>query len=137
MTSGARLISALEPGVMSMNWRPTDRLAAYICIGLLSNLLSLPVRRITYEHIDRHLSVYMVHVNITAASLSKGIADRLLAIAAYNSSKQRIGDPMASQSASKRQTCENDFSPPERVLAPRPSLLSLVMSGSTCEVSTC
>lgn len=42
---------------------------------------------------------------------------------------------MASQSASKRQTCEKDFSPPDNVLAPRPSLLSLVMSGSTYKVS--
>lgn len=38
---------------------------------------------------------------------------------------------MASQRAKSRQTWENDFSPPERVLAPRP-VLSLVMSGSTC-----
>jgi len=42
---------------------------------------------------------------------------------------------MASQSASKRQTCEKDFSPPDNVLAPRPSLLSFVMSGSTYKVS--
>lgn len=38
---------------------------------------------------------------------------------------------MASQSASSRQTCEKDFSPPDRVFAPRPVLSSFVMSGST------
>lgn len=37
---------------------------------------------------------------------------------------------MASQSDSKRQIWEKDFSPPERVLVPRP-VLSLVISGST------
>lgn len=38
---------------------------------------------------------------------------------------------MASQRANRRQTCENDFSPPDSVLAPRPVLLSFVISGST------
>lgn len=51
--------------------------------------------------------------------------------ATYNSSRQRMGDPMASQRARRRQICEKDFSPPERVLAPRPVSLDLVMSGST------
>ena len=42
---------------------------------------------------------------------------------------------MASHRASKRQIWENDFSPPERVLAPRPVGSSLVISGSTWEES--
>lgn len=50
--------------------------------------------------------------------------------AAYNSSRQRIGEPIASHRASKRHICENDFSPPDRVFAPR-LMLSLVLSGST------
>lgn len=50
----------------------------------------------------------------------------------YNSSRQRIGEPMASQRDKRRHTWEKDFSPPERVFAPRPVLSSLVISGSTC-----
>lgn len=50
----------------------------------------------------------------------------------YNSSKHLIGDPIASHRDSKRQICENDFSPPESVFAPLPRP-TLVMSGSTCK----
>jgi len=92
-TSGARLISDLEPGVMRINCLPIDRLAA-------SMSMSMAIFRFTE-------SIYT-----------------------SNSSRQRMGDPMASQSDSKRQICEKDFSPPERVFVPRP-VLSLVMSGST------
>lgn len=49
----------------------------------------------------------------------------------YNSSKQRMGEPIASHSANNRQTWENDFSPPDSVFAPRPAPSSFVMSGST------
>ena len=33
-----------------------------------------------------------------------------------NSSKQRIGAPIASHRESKKQICEKDFSPPDKVL---------------------
>lgn len=42
-----------------------------------------------------------------------------------------MGEPMASQSASKRQTVEYDFSPPESVFVCLPSPLRSVMSGCT------
>lgn len=84
----------------------------------------------TYKHIDSHFSVNVIHVNITVDSVLV-IKYRKRAISTYNSSRQRIGEPMASQRANRRQTCENDFSPPDSVLAPRPVLLSFVISGST------
>lgn len=67
ITSGARLISALEPGVMRMNWRPIDRLAAYIYGKWLSESHGPDEKKSTYYHIDSHFSVYVVHVDITAA----------------------------------------------------------------------
>lgn len=51
---------------------------------------------------------------------------------AYNSSRQRIGAPIASHRESRRQIVEKDFSPPERVLVWRPWPV-LVSSGSTCD----
>lgn len=39
---------------------------------------------------------------------------------AYNSSRQRIGAPMASQRDNKRHIVEKDFSPPDKVLVWRP-----------------
>jgi hypothetical protein len=50
----------------------------------------------------------------------------------YNSSKQRMGDPMASHNASSIQMVEKDFSPPDNVFVCRPLSLLRVMSGSTC-----
>jgi hypothetical protein len=50
----------------------------------------------------------------------------------YNSSRHLIGDPIASHSDSNKQIWEKDFSPPDSVFAPRPSLV-FVMSGSTCD----
>ena len=49
----------------------------------------------------------------------------------YNSSKQRIGDPIASQSERSRQMVEKDFSPPDKVFVCRPCP-DFVSSGSTC-----
>ena len=49
---------------------------------------------------------------------------------AYNSSKPRIGEPMASQRDRSRQMVENDFSPPDSVFVCRP-FPDLVSSGST------
>lgn len=54
-----------------------------------------------------------------------------LSMKTSNSSKQRMGDPMASQMLSSKQIVEKDFSPPLRVLAWRPESETLVMSGST------
>lgn len=48
----------------------------------------------------------------------------------YNSSRHRIGDPMASHRANSKQMVENDFSPPDKVFVCRP-LPVLVSSGST------
>jgi hypothetical protein len=50
----------------------------------------------------------------------------------YNSSKQRIGEPMASHRASSMQMVEKDFSPPDKVFVCRPLSLLRVISGSTC-----
>jgi hypothetical protein len=49
----------------------------------------------------------------------------------YNSSRQRIGEPIASQSAKSIQMVEKDFSPPERVFVALPLSLLRVISGST------
>jgi hypothetical protein len=52
----------------------------------------------------------------------------------HNSSRHRIGDPIASQSAKSKHVVEKDFSPPESVFVCRPLSLFRVMSGSTWEV---
>lgn len=83
----------------------------------------------THKHIDGHFPIYLVHVHVAVGNCQQNLVSN--PTQTYNSSKQRIGDPIASHSASNKQTWENDFSPPDRVLAPRPAL-SLVLSGSTC-----
>jgi len=54
-----------------------------------------------------------------------------LSMKTSNSSRHRMGDPMASHSDSNRHTVEYDFSPPESVLVCRPSLLRSILSGCT------
>jgi hypothetical protein len=53
----------------------------------------------------------------------------------YNSSRQRIGEPMASQRESNKQIVENDFSPPESVLVCLPASSSIAESGWTWSIS--
>lgn len=50
----------------------------------------------------------------------------------YNSSRQRIGEPIAFQSARRRQIKEYDFSPPDSVLVFLISPPFTVRSGCTC-----
>jgi hypothetical protein len=128
-TSGARLISVREPGVMRMNCRPMDLLAAVICLILISHKLNYVLSSLT------SMSIAILRLTESMyTSLGEELVSSWLKKTdnTYNSSKQRIGDPIASQSESKRHTCEKDFSPPDKVLAPRP-VLSLVISGSTYE----
>lgn len=49
----------------------------------------------------------------------------------YNSSRHRIGAPMASHIERRRQMVEKDFSPPESPCVVLPLLPFLVSSGST------
>lgn len=51
----------------------------------------------------------------------------------YNSSRQRIGEPIASHNDNNRQIVEKDFSPPDKVFGPRLPVASL--PGWTCAYS--
>ena len=106
----------------------------------------------TYNHSHTDLSVHWVH---------EDIADGVELIArkrgqledAYNSSRQRIGAPMASQTTarsakskpplqrerdlreSNKQMVEKDFSPPDNVIVLRPLFSFRVSSGSTYAIT--
>jgi hypothetical protein len=54
-----------------------------------------------------------------------------LSMKTSNSSRNRIGDPIASHTDKSMQIDENDFSPPDKVLVFRPAELLRVSSGST------
>lgn len=79
------------------------------------------------------------HANVAVDAIHEDVAERFMSIVplvyrrdgAYNSSRQRMGAPIASQRDSKRQMVEKDFSPPESVLVWRPWPPVLEMSGST------
>ena len=71
-------------------------------------------------------SVALKHTNMFVL-----IARLTLSMNTSNSSKQRSGEPMASQMARSKQIDENDFSPPDNVLVLRPVAFFSVLSGST------
>jgi hypothetical protein len=98
-------------------WRNEDELAP-----------NRPSRSL-YNHFHAAFTIHAVHEHVTV-SISTDLPQNLRGT--YNSSRQRIGDPMASQSARRRQTVEYDFSPPDSVLVCMPSPLRSVMSGCTC-----
>ena len=102
----------------------------------------------TYNHSHTDLSVHWIHEDI--ADHSKSIARKRGRLRdAYNSSRQRIGAPIASQTTprsvkpkpplqrerdlreSNKQMVENDFSPPDSVIVLRPLCSFRVSSGST------
>jgi hypothetical protein len=80
------------------------------------------------NHLHAALAVDAVHEHVTVYVSIDPQEERR---GTHNSSRQRIGDPMASQSARRRQTVEYDFSPPDSVLVCLPSPLRSVMSGCT------
>lgn len=80
------------------------------------------------NHMHASLTVYAVHENV--AKIVSETNPNHCGIT-YNSSRQRIGEPIASQRESRRQTVEYDFSPPERVFVCLPSPLRSMMSGWT------
>jgi hypothetical protein len=80
------------------------------------------------NHLHATLAVDAVHKHVTVC-ISVDLQEE--GRGTYNSSRQRIGDPIASQSARRRQTVEYDFSPPDSVLVCLPSPLRSVISGCT------
>lgn len=135
-------MSAREPGVMSTNCRPTERLAAIICEKHSQNLTMAVLvanpcghQQLTNMSMDNFRFIESMYTSLEPSCqlLSPIIGNKTKT---YNSSKHRTGEPIASHNANNRQICENDFSPPESVLAPRPAL-SFVISGSTCVSLVC
>ena len=95
--SGRRATFPMSCGVIRMNCFPTANSAVSIYIN------SAP-----WKHTINAILVLRFMASIKT-SLSSAIPQR-----SYNSSKQRIGDPMASHTDNNKQICAKDFSPPER-----------------------
>lgn len=76
----------------------------------------------------KSVAYHHFHADVAVDAVHEDIAERFMSITlliykrggAYNSSRQRMGAPIASQRDSKRQMVEKDFSPPESVLVWRP-----------------
>lgn len=100
-------------GVIKINWRPTELRAA-----------------LHYKQIISKLGLGQYRRSARLTSMSVLIARLTLSMNTSNSSRQRIGDPMASQMARSKQMEENDFSPPESVLVFRAAASFRVASGS-------
>jgi hypothetical protein len=77
------------------------------------------------------ISRLTLSMNTSLSYVSKHINNPSGMVSTYNSSKHRIGDPMASHRARSKQIVEKDFSPPDNVLVCLPAALTFVMSGST------
>ena len=67
-----------------------------------------------YHHFHASFSIDSIHIDV-ANTFVKGVGN-LARNLTYNSSRQRRGDAAASHTASRRQICENDFSPPDKLL---------------------
>lgn len=69
------------------------------------------------------MAYHHFHADVAIDAVHEDVAGRFMSIlplmhkrgGAYNSSRQRMGAPIASQRDSRRQMVEKDFSPPERV----------------------
>lgn len=79
------------------------------------------------HHRHANVAVHAVHEHVTTAISMRGRT--VFGLATHNSSRQRIGEPMASQSESNKQIVENDFSPPDSVFVCLPAALLTVISG--------
>ena len=79
------------------------------------------------DHLHGDRAIGAIHKHVTSQQSVENC--RLWVGSTYNSSKQRIGEPMASQRESSKQMVENDFSPPESVLVCLAALPSIVESG--------
>lgn len=109
LTSPTLWMLFIACGVIKMYCRPMARRAAEIIIFMLISRLTLSMKT----------SLALVSIHIAPSTRGQ----------TYNSSRQRIGEPMASQRESNRQMVENDFSPPESVFVCLPAPLATVMSG--------
>lgn len=87
-------------------------------------------KSVAYHHFHTDVAVNAVHEDVAARFVSM-VPLLYRRVGAYNSSRQRMGAPIASQRDSKRQMVEKDFSPPESVFVWRPWPPVLEMSGST------
>jgi hypothetical protein len=131
LTSSATSILPIEFGVMSTYCRPTERLAALIYSRQLARCSHM-------AEMGCHAIIFMLTSRFTLSmktSLTLLVPVRLgkyfTSLLTYNSSRHRIGEPIASQSDKSKQIVEKDFSPPDNVFVWRPFPL-LVSSGSTC-----
>jgi hypothetical protein len=108
LTSEVWVTLLIDCGVMKMNCRPIERRAAWMIMCKLLSRLTLSMKTSLGQ----------------SAGAEKGRRWRT-----YNSSRQRMGEPIASHNESRRHTVEYDFSPPESVLVCLPSPLRSMISG--------
>ena len=86
-------------------WSDEDELSAHSTACCLDH----------HPHTDVSIDVVHKHIAVIIFCQRVLIYHRK-ALNAHNSSRQRMGEPMASHRERRRQMVENDFSPPDNVL---------------------
>ncbi len=161
ITSALIIKSSLTRVVQPTNVRFGNRLASYRSLGKQNGRKKIPdnfdVLVVLFPSLDcvrrdedvlpvdratggidlmQYQQASLTRCEITSVALQHTsmfvlIARLTLSMKTSNSSKQRRGEPMASQMARSKQIDENDFSPPDNVLVLRPVAFFSVLSGST------
>lgn len=92
-------------------------LTSDVCVTLL---IDCGVMKMNCRPIERRAAWMIICILLSRLTLSMKTS---------NSSRQRIGEPIASHRERRRHTVEYDFSPPERVFVCLPSPLRSIISG--------